>query len=74
MGLYLSVVEYGVQSYPHPEMAHDERGWGGWHFCRIEYWDSEQPYAFLEHNLWLPPSVNSAVFEDWLNEKLEESK
>ena len=70
--VYINVIEYGVQSYPHEGMAHDDKG--GWHFMRIEYHDTEQPYAFLEHHVWMPPGVSSAVLEDWLNEKLEESK
>ena len=65
--VYISVVEYGVQSYPHEGMR-------GWPFMRIEYHDTEQPYAFLEHHVWMPPGVSSAVLEDWMNERLEESK
>ena len=71
MGLYISVVEYGVFNYPHPDMAHDDRGW---HFMRIEYHDTEQSYAFLEHHVWMPPGVSSAVLEDWMNERLEETR
>ena len=69
--LYISVVEYGVHNYPHPDMEHDgETYMGGWHFMRIEYWDSEEPYAFLEHHVWMPPGVSSAVLEDWMNERM----
>ena len=72
MGMHISVIEYGVMSYPHPDMAHDpETGMGGWHFARIEYWDNEEPHAFLEHHLWTPPGVTSAVLEDWLDEQLK---
>jgi hypothetical protein len=71
VSLYISVVEYGVQNYPHPDMAHDpETGLGGWHFMRIEYWDSEEPYSFLEHHVWMPPGVSSAVLEDWMLERM----
>ena len=71
--LYISVVEYGVQNYPHPEMSHDlETYMGGWHFMRIEYWDSDEPYSFLEHHVWMPPNVTSAVLEDWMNERMND--
>ena len=70
MSLYISVIEYGVQNYPHKDMAHDHKGMGGWHFMRIEYWDTEEPYAFLEHHLWTPPGVTSAVLEDWMEERM----
>ncbi len=71
MSLYISVIEYGVQNYPHPDMAHDPKtGTDGWHFMRIEYHDTEEPYAFLEHHLWTPPGVSSAILEDWLQEKM----
>ncbi len=70
MSLYISVIEYGVQNYPHKDMAHDDKGMGGWHFMRIEYWDTEEPYAFLEHHLWTPPGVTSAVLEDWMEERM----
>ena len=70
--LYVSVIEYGVQSYPHEGMAYDPKtGMGGWHFMRIEYWDSEHPHAFLEHHVWMPPGVSSAVLEDWMRGKME---
>ena len=72
MSVYISVVEYGVFNYPHPEMEADERGWGGWHFMRIEYHDTKEPYAFLERHVWMPPGVNSAVLEDWMNERLKD--
>ncbi len=71
MSLHISVVEYGVRNYPHPDMAHDEDGMGGWHFMRIEYWDTEEPYAFLEHHVWMPPGVSSAVLEDWMEERMK---
>ena len=73
--IYISVVEYGVRSYPHPKMAHDPKtGEGGWRFMRIEYWDTDEPYAFREHHVWMPPGVSSAVLEDWMNEKLAEQE
>jgi len=31
---------------------------------RIEYWDTDESYAFLEHHVWMPPGVSSAVLED----------
>ena len=65
--VYISVVEYGVRSYPHEGMV-------GWNFMRIEYWDTEESYAFLEHHCWMPPGVTSAVLEDWMNEMLEKSE
>ena len=71
MSVYISVVEYGVRSYPHPDMAHDDKGMGGWRFMRIEYWDSEEPYSFLEHHCWMPPGVSSAVLEDWMEERMK---
>ena len=70
--VYVSVVEYGVRSYPHPDMSHDDKGMGGWHFMRIEYHDPEEPYAFLEHHVWMPPGVGSAVLEDFMNKYLED--
>lgn len=72
MSVYLNVIEYGVQSYPHPDMSHDNKGMGGWHFMRIEYHDTEKPHAFLEHHVWMPPGVSSAVLEDWMQERLQE--
>ena len=71
--VYISVVEYGVQSYPHPDMEHDKQtGMGGWHFMRIEYWDTDEPYDFLEHHVWMPPNISSAVLEDWMNERMND--
>lgn len=72
MSLYISVVEYGVRSYPHPDMEHDNEGMGGWHFMRIEYWDDKEPFSFLEHHVWMPPGVSSAVLEDWMNERMND--
>ena len=78
MSIYINVIEYGVQSYPHPDMAHDDRCLGGdrclsgWHFMRIEYWDPEEPHAFLEHHVWMPPGVSSAVLEDWMEERMKD--
>ena len=73
--LYVSVVEYGVQSYPHQEMEYDSETYmGGWHFMRIEYWDSEEPYAFLEHHVWMPPGVSSDILENWMNDALKEGE
>ena len=70
--IHISVVEYGVRSYPNPQMAHNiETHLGGWHFMRIEYWDSEEPHAFLEHHVWMPPGVSSAVLEDWMQDALD---
>jgi hypothetical protein len=75
MSVYVNVVEYGVRSYPHPDMEHDpETKMGGWHFMRIEYWDPEEPYAFLEHHVWMPPGVSSGVLEDWLEAKIKEGE
>ena len=72
--LHVSVVEYGVQSYPHPEMEHDQKtGRGGWRFMRIEYWDSEQPYSFLEHHVWMPPGIGSAELEDFMQEQMNDA-
>ena len=73
--LYVSVVEYGVQSYPHQEMEYDSETYmGGWHCMRIEYWDSEEPYAFLEHHVWMPPGVSSDILENWMNDALKEGE
>ncbi len=72
-GIYVSVIEYGVQNYPRPEMAHDPKtGTGGWRFMRIEYWHKDEPYAFLEHHVWMPPGVGSGTLEDWMNERIKE--
>ena len=68
--VYINVTEYGVRSYPHTGMEHDkDTMMGGWHFMRIEYWDSEEPYSFLEHHVWMPPGVSSYVLECWMNER-----
>ena len=72
MSVYVSVIEYGVFNYPHKDMAHGEDGMGGWHFMRIEYHDPEEPYAFLEHHVWMPPGVSSAVLEDWMEERMND--
>ena len=73
--LYISVIEYGVRSYPHPEMAHDPDTYmGGWHFMRIEYHDATEPYAFAEYHVWMPPGVSSAVLEDWMNERMNDEQ
>ena len=64
--IYVSVVGYGVQSYPHPNMKRD-----GWQFMRIEYWDSKESFAFLEHHVWMPPGVSSAMLEDWMQEAMD---
>lgn len=73
--IYVSVVEYAVFNYPHPGMAHDpDTGMGGWHYMRIEYHDDEEPYAFDEHHVWMPPSVNSAVLEDWLQVMMDKKE
>ena len=70
--IYISVVEYGVRSYPHPKMAHSQKTFmGGWRFMRIEYWDPDEPHAFLEHHVWMPPGVGSHVLEEWMEEKLK---
>jgi hypothetical protein len=67
-GVYISVVEYGVQSYPIPEMAPDPNlVINGWRFMRIEYWCNDEPYAFLEHHVWMPPNVGSNELEIWMN-------
>jgi len=71
VSIYISVVEYSVFNYPHPDMEADERGWGGWRFMRIEYRDTEEPYAFTEHAVWMPPDVSSAVLEDWMEERMK---
>jgi len=69
--VYVSVVEYGVQSYPHPNMAHDPKtGIGGWRFMRIEYWHQDEPYAFLEHHVWMPPNTGSGELEGWMNQQM----
>ena len=69
--MHVSVVEYGVFNYPHPDMAHNsETGMGGWHFMRIEYWDSEEPYSFLEHHVWMPPGVSSEVLENFMEREM----
>ena len=74
MSVYISVVEYGVQNYPHKDMAHDDKGMNGWNFMRIEYRDSEEPYSFAEYHVWMPPGVTSAVLEDWMEEKMKKSE
>lgn len=65
--MYISVVEYGVFNYPDDTMR-DE----GWRFMRIEYQNEDQSYAFLEHHVWMPPTVGSCELEDFMNEKLAE--
>lgn len=74
MGVYISVVEYGVRSYPHADMEHDEKGMGGWHFMRIEYHDPKEPYSFLEHHVWMPPGISSAVLEDFMDSYLKKGE
>ena len=70
--IYPSVVEYGVQSYPHPDMEHDpETYMGGWRFMRIEYRDPEQPYSFLEHHVWMPPTIGSYELEQFMQEAID---
>ena len=72
--LHVSVVGYGVVNYPHPDMAHDpETHMGGWNFMRIEYWDSEQPYSFLEHHVWMPPGIGSGELEDFMQEQINDA-
>jgi len=73
--IHVSVVEYGVRTYPRPEMAHNlETGMGGWRFMRVEYWASDEPYAFLEHHVWMPPGVSSHILEDWMCKQLKEDR
>jgi len=61
--MYVSVVEYGVQSYPSDEME-------GWRFMRIEYWEDDAPYAFLEHHVWMPPKIGSYELEKFMEQSL----
>jgi len=65
--VYVNVVEYGVFSYP-DEIMKDE----GWRFMRIEYHNTDQSYAFLEHHVWMPPLIGSGELEDFMNEKIAE--
>lgn len=62
--MYVNVVEYGVQSYPNKEMEEE-----GWRFMRIEYWDDDAPYSFLEHHVWMPPNVGSYELEQFMSRK-----
>jgi len=64
----VSVVEYGVQSYPHEVMKRD-----GWRFMRIEY-HGDGPYAFLEHHVWMPPNVGSWELEQFIEGKLDDTR
>jgi len=63
--VYVNVVEYGVCSYPHEEMEKK-----GWRFMRIEYHDTNQPYAFLEHHVWMPPTIGSGELEDFITKAI----
>jgi len=61
--MYVSVTEYGVQSYPIDEMV-------GWRFMRIEYWEDDAPHSFLEHHVWMPPKIGSCELEDIIKKAL----
>jgi len=60
---HVSFVEMGVYRYP--------KGFEGWRFYRIEYFDDVSPFQIREDCLWLPPGFDVSKLEDEINEQIK---